>query len=280
MIYECHGHIILDANSYQNSISRHETNVDEAFIRRNLQACQDHGVIFYRDGGDKHMASVFARKVAHEYGIDYRTPAYIIHKNGYYGHMFGRGFDNLAEYRQLVRVAGVLGADFIKLTASGFIRYSDGGVTGPPTCDEFSEMVKIAHGEGFAVMVHANGADNIKRALDAGADSIEHGFYMDRAACLIMAQTGAVWVPTIATVANLIGIGHEHDSVLRQVYEGHQSALVEANALGVTIACGSDAGAQRVYQGQGACDEQHILSALGINTAPGNLRISEVFRRQ
>ena len=280
MIYECHGHIVLDGVSYQGAIAHHENGADEAFVRENLKICQDRGITFYRDGGDKFGACILARKIAWEYEIDYRSPCFIIHKNGYYGHMFGRGFDTIAEYRKLVDEARALGADFIKLTASGLLDYKNGGgVTGPKTVPEFPEMVKIAHGEGFAVMVHANGADNIKRAVEAGANSIEHGYYMDREACLMMAQTGTVWVPTIAVVSNLIGTGLFDDEIVQGIFDGHKAAIVEGVALGVTIACGSDAGAVGVLQGQGVIDEDAILRSLGIDAAAGNRKIEEIFKR-
>ena len=69
------------------------------------------------------------------------------------------------------------------------------------------EMIAIAHGEGFAVMAHANGAQTIRDALEAGVDSIEHGAYMDGDTVRALARSGAVWVPTLSTVGNLIGNG-------------------------------------------------------------------------
>jgi len=282
MIYECHGHIILDGVAYTGAVARHNNCVDEAFIRGNLRICADNGILFYRDGGDKHGASAFARRVAGEYGVDYRTPVYIIHKKGYYGGMFGRAFENMSDYRRLVADAKALGADFIKTTASGMLDFSDGGtVTGPTMSSvELKEIVNIAHGEGFAVMIHANGADSIKRAAESGADSIEHGFYMDADAISIIAQTGAVWVPTCVTVSNLIGDGRYEDEVLEGIIEGHKNALKNANKAGIPIACGSDAGAACVPQGTGTLDELRLLESLGIDTGPGNCRIEEVFRRK
>jgi len=280
MIYECHGHIILDGVSYADSVARHERGVDASFIRQNLKICADNGIIFYRDGGDKHGVGIYAKKVAGEYGIDYRTPAYIIHKKGGYGHMFGRAFENLREYCALVDEAGRLGADFIKLTASGIIDYADGSVKGQPIDVEFPEMVNIAHGEGYAVMVHANGADNIKRAVEAGADSIEHGFLIDRDALAMMAQTGTVWVPTCATAVNLIGSGRYDDAILRKISDDHKAAMTDAHKLGVLIACGSDAGASHVGQGTGAHDELAILTSLGIDPAAGNRKIERVFKSE
>jgi len=282
MIYECHGHIILDGVTYAGAVERHRNGVDETFIRQNLKTCADLGVVYYRDGGDKHGVSVFARRVAGEYGIDYRTPAYIIHKRGHYGAMFGRAFESLSGYRALIDEAKSLGADFIKTTASGMLDFADNGsVAGLALSQkELVEMIDIAHGEGFAVMVHANGADNIKRAAESGADSIEHGFFMDTEALRIIAQTGAIWVPTCATVANLIGTGRYNDSVLQRIHDNHRSTLKTAYAAGVHIACGSDAGAVGVPQGTGAINELSILESLGIDPGPGDRKIEEVFSRK
>ena len=281
MIYECHGHIILDSVAYKGAVKPHENGVCKEAVHQNLKTCAEHGIVFYRDGGDKHGVSVFAKQIAFEYGIDYRTPAYIIHKKGYYGSMFGRAFKNMSEYRGLVAEAKRLNADFIKITASGMLDFTNAGeVTGPDMPEEeLCEMVKTAHGEGFAVMIHANGADNIKRALTAGADSVEHGYYTDAETLRIMAQTGAVWVPTSVTSANLIGSGKYDDSLLRRIVDGHKASLLEASALGIPVACGSDAGAACVPQGKGTLDELETLISLGIDPEPGNRKIAEVFKK-
>ncbi|MCL2365711.1 MAG: amidohydrolase family protein [Oscillospiraceae bacterium] len=282
MIFECHGHIMLDGFSYAEAIARHEHGVDEGFVRQNLQINAEHGIGFYRDGGDKHGASAFARKIAHEYGIDYRSPIYIILKKGHYGAMFGRTYDNITEYRKLVEEAGQLGADFIKLTASGMLDFAHGGeVTGVAMSgDDLRETIKIAHDEGFAVMIHVNGVDSIKRAAEAGADSIEHGFYMDKEALEIVKQTGAIWVPTSAAVGNLIGKGFYDDDLLVRIFEGHKSALKTAAEMGIPIACGSDVGASCVIPGLGTQDELAILESIGIDPSLGNILIKEVFKKK
>ena len=279
MAYECHGHIILDGVAYKGAVERHKSGVDEEFVRHNLRTCVENNIDFYRDGGDKHGVSLFAKKIAGEYGVDYRTPVYIILKKGHYGIMFGRAFEDMPGYRSLVGEVRRLGGDFIKITASNLLDFANGGgVTGPAMqlC-ELREMVNIAHGEGFAVMIHANGADNIKRAAESGVDSIEHGFYMDSGALEIMVQTGAVWVPTCATVANLIGTGKYDDAMLQGILDGHKAALLAAQEMGVPIACGSDAGASCVMQGKGTCDELELLESIGIDTELGNRKIADVF---
>ena len=41
----------------------------------------------------------------------------------------------------------------------------------------------------FAVMAHVNGPDAVRSALEAGTDSIEHGYYMDEACLALLAET-------------------------------------------------------------------------------------------
>ena len=280
MLYECHGHIILDGISYAEAVARHENAPCEDFVRRNFENCVKQGIGFYRDGGDKHMVSVFAKSIAQEYGIDYRTPAFIIHKKGYYGHMFGRAFEDLAEFKELVCEAKRLGADFIKLTASGMLDFAgDGGVMGPfMEARELNEMVNIASGEGLRVMIHVNGADNIKRAVEAGVSSIEHGFWADAEAAAAIAEAGVVWVPTRAAVANHIGTGKFDDSVLREIIDVQKRALKTAYSMGALIASGSDSGANMVFPDGGALDENRLLAEIGIDPKRGNERITEIFK--
>lgn len=281
MKYECHGHIIADGCGYQASMARHRHGADEAYVRRALESVAARGVGFYRDGGDKYMVSALAKRIAGEYGIDYRTPVFIAHKTGHYGSMYGRDFDDLKEFRALVGEAKALGADFIKLTVSGMLDFDDGGkILGPVFGgDDLKEAVRIAGGEGLSVMTHVNGADNIKMALEAGVASVEHGFWPDSSVIGYFLQTGAVWVPTCVAVYNLIGAGRYADDTLRKIHDAQKAVLVEAYHRGVLIASGSDCGAFMVLQGKGTEDEIALLAAVGIDPDRGNRAIEEKFRR-
>ena len=280
MIYECHGHIIADGISYVDSMNRHKNGVDKEYVHRALKTVADYGIGFYRDGGDKYLVSAFAKKIAGEYGIDYRTPIYITHKKGYYGAMYGRSFEDMAGFRSLVVEAKSLGADFIKITMTGMLDFENSGeIMGPEfSSEELRETVRIAEGEGFAVMAHVNGADNIKRALEAGVMSIEHGFWPDSSVIDYFLDRDAVWVPTCATVYNLIGSGRYSDTVMQNIYEHQKSVLIEANKRGVLIASGSDCGAWNVPQGSGTLDEIAILNRMGINPERGNYAVASRFR--
>ena len=91
----------------------------------------------------------------------------------------------------------------------------------------------------------------VRAALASGVDSIEHGAYLTDETLCQLAESGAVWVPTLVTIGNLIGCGRFPDEVLTPLLAYQMNAVKKAAALGARIACGSDAGAYRVLPGQG-----------------------------
>lgn len=281
MKYECHGHIIADGISYQESMCRHKNTPDATYIRRAFEAIVKHGIGYYRDGGDKYLVSALAKKIAGEYGVEYRTPVFIAHKLGYYGSMYGYGYENPRDFMRLISLAKRHDADFIKLTTTGMLDFAgDGGIMGPAlNGDELTEIVKMSHGEGFPVMAHVNGADAIKLALEAGADSIEHGFWPDETVIAYFLESNAVWVPTRAAVANIIGTKRFSEKTLGAILEAQKKVLVEAYNSGVLVASGSDCGAWMVEQGAGTDEEIDLLETLGIDPDCGNRAIAERFRK-
>ena len=178
---ECHAHIIMDGVNYKEAISIHKDSINDMVIREHLKAYQKLGITFVRDGGDALGVSRRARSLAAEYGIDYRTPVFAIHKNGHYGAIVGKGFDDMKEYYNLVKTAKKQGADFIKIMTTGLLDFNNHGqVTGTPLEQkEVLEMVHVAHEEGMAVMSHTNGIYGVQAAVEAGVDSVEHGNYID-----------------------------------------------------------------------------------------------------
>mgnify|MGYP001369027964 FL=1 len=278
---ECHGHIIADGVSYHDAMARHLSGVDREYVRRALEQVAACGVTFYRDGGDKYMVSAYAKEIAGEYGIDYRTPVWISYKKGHYGSMYGRPFDSPRDFRTLLKEALALGADFVKITVSGMLSFDGHGeVMGAPFLGrELREVVHIAKGEGLAVMAHVNGAPFIKAALEAGVDSVEHGFWPDETVIGHFLDAKAVWVPTSVTVRNQIGKGRFDDALMRRILEDQAQILKKAYEKGVLIASGSDCGANNVFQGSGTLDEIRYLSELGIDPARGNEEIMRRFKR-
>ena len=167
MFGECHAHIFMNGTDYHRAVQTHKVKADEVAVRSALDAYRKAGVAFVREGGDPYGASLLAGRLAPEYGIEYRSPVFAIHKNGHYGKIVGRGFDTLKEFHQRVLEAASEGADFIKIMTTGLLDFNDHGkVTGTPVdAAEVREMVHIAHEEGFAVMSHTNGIYGTRAAI-------------------------------------------------------------------------------------------------------------------
>lgn len=265
---DCHIHMVLDGVNWKDAIARHKAAPQEALIRQTLECYQALGFSYLRDGGDRWGVCALAAGLAPEYGIRYRSPGFPIYKNGHYGSFIGRGFDSFAEYRALIREARAHGAQFIKLMISGLMDFDHYGVlTDEPLPPELiRDMIACAHDEGFSVMAHANGDGTVCAALAGGVDSIEHGAYLTDETLCRLAESHAVWVPTLVTIGNLIGCGRFPDTVLKPLLAYQMNAVQKAAALGAKIACGSDAGAYRVLHGQGGIDERALLRrAIGEN---------------
>lgn len=268
MLGDCHVHMVLDGVDYRAAMNRHRPQPDENAIRACLNDYRNAGIAYLRDGGDKLSAAKRAGELAPEYGIEYRTPIFPICRKGRYGAFIGRAFENFSEYRALVDEVKRENGDFIKIMISGLMDFDHYGViTSEPLAKiEIRDMIAYAHDSGFAVMAHANGAETVQNAVEAGVDSIEHGAYLNEECIACLAESGAVWTPTLVTIGNLIGCGRYPDSVLKPLLEFQLNAVRACAERGGKIALGSDAGAYLVPHVKGRNDEYALLkTAIGAN---------------
>lgn len=269
MLGDCHIHMILDGVYYRAAIDHQKEKPDEELIRQRLSDYADRGITYLRDGGDAWGVGLRASQIAGEYGITYRTPAFNICRAGHYGCFIGKGFSDFAEYKALVNEVKDLGGHFIKIMVSGLMDFNAFGVITDTPCsyELCHDMIAYAHDRGFAVMAHANGDAAVSNALKAGVDSIEHGAYLGDETLHLLAETGAVWVPTAVTIANLRGLGRFPDEVLCPLTQLHLSNVQKAASYGARIALGTDAGAYAVYHGEAVGQEYALLKqAIGEKT--------------
>ena len=283
MFGECHAHIAMDGANYAQAMARHTQAPDEAHIRACFEAYCGAGVTFVRDGGDKYGVSALAARIAPEYGIDYRTPIFAIHKRGRYGSIVGRAFDDLRGYAHLVKEAAGQGADFIKIMTTGIMDFTVFGRITHEDLDaeEVRQMARIAHDAGLAVMSHTNGKSAVLAAIEAGVDSIEHGNYIDDECIAALAESQTCLVPTATVARNLIGRELFDEAVLQRIWEASHQVIAKAVAAGCLIALGSDAGAVGVPHAQGAQDEYACFEAAVPDEAARNaaLERGEAFIR-
>lgn len=267
MYCDCHIHMVLDGVQWKAAIGRHSTQVDEGWVRKVLGTYKALGFAYLRDGGDRWGAGKRARELAPEYGIEYRTPLAPLRKAGHYGGFIGKTYDTLREYKDLVIQARAEGADFIKIMISGLMDFDHFGVLteDPMEPEEIRELIHIAHEEGFSVMAHANGNACVKAAAMAGADSIEHGAYLEEEALYAMKENGCVWVPTLSTIGNLRGTGRFREEAVENILESATENVKRFAAMEGLLAPGTDAGAWAVPHG--SLTEYALLKeTLGENT--------------
>ena len=95
------------------------------------------------------------------------------------------------EVRERVRRLLIGGATMIKCIGTGAV-LTRGGVPGAPelTEAEIRAAVEEAGWYGTHVAVHAHGAEGAKRAIRAGARSVEHGSHLDDEAIAMLADSG------------------------------------------------------------------------------------------
>ena len=248
---DCHMHMILDGYEWKNAISRHAVCPDEPWIREVLEIYRQQGYTYLRDGGDRWGAGAKARQLAPEYGIRYRTPLAPICKAGHYGAFIGEKYENYREFVELVRQHRKNGADFIKIMISGLMDFDRFGVLSEEPLEpaEIRELIHIAHEEGFAVMVHGNGARTVEAAAMAKVDSVDHGAYLDADALHAMAENGTVWVPTLSTIGNLRGKGRFQEDAVQAILASALKNVAAFGAMGGLLAPGTDAGAWAVPHG-------------------------------
>ena len=147
MFGECHAHIFLNGRNYKEAVALHKNHVSEEAIRQVFAEYRKRGITFVRDGGDALHVSEYASKIAPQYGIDYRSPMFAIHRKGHYGRIVGCAWEDLEEYRDLVKKVKDLGGDFIKIMISGIMVYEQFGQMSeePLAPEESRELIHIAH---------------------------------------------------------------------------------------------------------------------------------------
>ena len=156
--------------------------------------------------------------------------------------------DGPFECRKAVRYAIKMGADWIKITATGGVLSDTAtGTDQQMTDDELLEIVSTAHALGFRVAAHAHGTDGIKAALQAGEDSIDHGTFTDPDAIKLFIKSGTFLVPTLSpgvkVPATMEGNPFFTDAIKAKATAASgasQQSFVNAYRAGVKIAFGTD----------------------------------------
>jgi imidazolonepropionase-like amidohydrolase len=148
------------------------------------------------------------------------------------------------EVIRAVREQAGRGADWIKVYAD--YRWGPGGTQQPTfSQEELKALVATAHSSGRPVAAHATTPEGMRRAVEAGVDTVEHGFAGTPEVFRLMATRGVAYLPTLTAEAAYAEYFEHYVPGTSEPTPGmQQAAQAFRNALkaGVIIGCGSDVG--------------------------------------
>jgi imidazolonepropionase-like amidohydrolase len=183
-------------------------------------------------------------------GADFRTPIELTDPCGHVSPLSVMSVivDGIDKVREAAREELRKGAAQIKVFASGGVVFP---AEGHPTRYEFSQaelaaIVEEAVARDTYVMAHVYTDEGVRRCLDAGVRSIEHGNFMSRDTMARIGDAGAFFDPTFISLAQRIEAAGETnlpvaivDNLRRTIDRGKQ-VYAWAKQLGVPIALGTD----------------------------------------
>jgi imidazolonepropionase-like amidohydrolase len=140
------------------------------------------------------------------------------------------------------------GQDWIKIAISGGVATDGGGIAEAlMTPEEMRAVIDASHRFGIPVAAHSGSTAATNAAVDAGIDSIEHGYVLDRAVLKKMVKNNTWLVPTIMVTHpggreyfERIGSPEWYLKRRESVGKQHWESLKGAIQEGVKIALGTD----------------------------------------
>ena len=221
------------------------------------------GIAVVRDAGDRDGCLA---------GVSWPAPLTVIRtgpalfKKGCYGAFLG---DN-RELTLAEKVAAAPGA-FVKVLLTGLVSFDVYGKVGPRqwSFEELQEIVRLAADCGKKVMVHVNSDEACREAVLAGAQSLEHGYFISRETLLLMAEKGVFWTPTVAAMANQMDdpagrFSPAQLQIIERNYKVHLEMIGFAFAHGVQLTIGTDSGSYNVPHGPSYLRELKLFATAGI----------------
>ena len=228
---------------------------------RQALAC---GVTLVRDAGDRHGINNRVREEARS-ALDLaqvRSGGLGVKRPKRYGAFMATDVEDAQGIRDSVAKLAATN-DEIKLILTGIIDFDAGAVTDEPQFDLESTrlVVETARAHGRLTFAHCSGEKGLAIAARAGIGSIEHGFFMNRETLAIMRDQQVAWTPTFCPVhfqwAKPEAVGWSANTVgnLRRILDAHAEHLQLADAMGVTLLMGTDAGSMGVEHGRAMFEE-------------------------
>ncbi|HII40450.1 MAG TPA: amidohydrolase family protein [Thermoplasmata archaeon] len=158
------------------------------------------------------------------------------------------------------------GADFLKLYLDGPKRDE-----APWPADAVRAVVEMAHGRGAKVTAHSGFLAGARVGIEAGVDSLEHGFELDEEAATQMARQGTFLVSTLAVFRSWMSfaqtttlprfVGEEGKERTTKRRELAIESVRFARRAGVRIAAGTDFGGGSLRANHLAWEVESLVEA-------------------
>jgi imidazolonepropionase-like amidohydrolase len=153
------------------------------------------------------------------------------------------------QFRRKAELALADGADLLKVIASGAV-LAYGGIPGAPEMsrEEIATVVEVAHAQGRKVAAHAHGAQSVRDAILAGADTVEHASLIDAQGIRLAQEKGTTLVMDVYNGDYIDTEGRKQQwpaEFLRkniETTEAQRQGFTVAHKAGVRLGFGTDAG--------------------------------------
>jgi imidazolonepropionase-like amidohydrolase len=189
--------------------------------------------------------------------------------------------DGVEGVRRITREVLMMGADFVKICATGGITSVTDHWNEPQfTAAEIAAAVTEAATKHRRVAVHAEGVGGIRNALAAGIYSLEHGWFLDEECVDTMIAQGTWWVPTLALVplsverrqrdkawsAQQLGDEATKDAEIYALMQKQIPLWQDAVRRGIKVAMGTDQ-SHRLLVGENLVELEFMVRYLGMTPA-------------
>lgn len=168
-----------------------------------------------------------------------------------------------------------VGATGIKLVATGGVLTPGAIGSSAFSEEELAAAAGPARRSGCWVAAHVIGLEGTKRALRAGATTLEHAVFVDDEAIELLRTGGTRIVATLLPLHRIVshgregGIAEEAVAKAESIVETHLDAIRRAHAAGLPIAAGTDAGTPFNPHGRVAHEAAMLVELVGLSPSEG-----------
>ncbi|GAV24580.1 hypothetical protein ciss_05130 [Carboxydothermus islandicus] len=254
--------VLADGHLHLNLMDNSELTLPEIMAK-----LTGNGILGFRECGDRSEFWKTAKdQCSYVKGVFCGNGLY---KEGYYGRIAGIAVKDIRDALREISRLYEEGAKFIKVFVTGLVSLKEKGKVGATgfSLEELKEIVDTAHKLGLMVSAHANGPEGIETSIEAGVDTLEHGYYITDELLIKMRDAGTWWVPTVAAIRNQM-YREELSPTEREnayfVYKEQLFMVKRAFELGVKLGLGTDSGTSFLAFGEAVWEEMELYLKAGI----------------